>query len=83
MIYPKKDHFISTNNQLQQLAHEAKESWLFDEDTDPGGYIATGLDIILSGDVGDDEVSNVFQVSHFPKSYDKWDALEDWAKRLT
>lgn len=74
--------FIKTNKQLQELAQEAKENWLFDEDTDPDGKIAQGLDVILSGDVGNDEVADVFQVDNFPKSFDKWDALKNWAKRL-
>ncbi len=74
--------FIKTNEQLQELAQEAKENWLFDEDTDPDGKIAQGLEVILSGDVEDSEVADVFQKDNFHKSADKWDALEDWAKRL-
>ncbi len=74
--------FITTNAQLQELAREAKENWLFDEGTDPAGKIAQGLDVILSGDVDDTEVTDVFQEDNFPKRSDKWDALEDWAKRL-
>lgn len=74
--------FIITNDQLQELAQEAKENWLFDEGTDPGGKIAQGLDVILSGDVDGAEVADVFQKDNFPKRSDKWDALEDWAKRL-
>ena len=75
--------FITTNDQLQELVQEAQESWLFDEDTDPEGKVAQGLEIILSGDVDDEEVEDVFQKDNFPKRSDKWDALEDWAKRLS
>ncbi|KKL93172.1 hypothetical protein LCGC14_1877380 [marine sediment metagenome] len=75
--------FITTNAQLQELAREARENWLFDEGTDPNGKVAQGLDVILSGDVSDTEVADVFQVDNFPKRSDKWDAIEDWAKRLT
>ena len=74
--------FITTNDQLQELAREAKANWLFDEDTDPESKIAQGLDVILSGDVDNAEVADVFQIDNFPKRSDKWDALEDWAKRL-
>ena len=74
--------FITTNTELQELAQEAKENWLFDADTDPQGKIAQGLDVILSGDVDDEEVTDVFQVDNFPKRSDKWDALGDWAQRL-
>ena len=74
--------FITTNAQLKELAREAKENWLFDEDTDPDGNVAQGLDVILSGDVDDTEVEDVFQKDNFPKRSDRWDALEDWAKRL-
>ncbi len=74
--------FITTNKQLQELAREAKENWLFDEDTDPDDKIAQGLDVILSGDVDDEEVTDVFQKDNFPKRSDKWDAIGDWAKRL-
>ena len=81
-LFAKKITFIETNDQLQELAQVAQENGQFDSDTDPDGNIAAGLDIILSGDVEDSEVSDVFQVENFPKSYDKWDALEDWAKRL-
>lgn len=79
MAAPK---FIKTNKELQELAQEAKENWLFDQDTDPDSKIAQGLDVILSGDVSDEEVADVFQVDNFPKSSDKWDALENWAQRL-
>lgn len=75
-------NFIKTNEELQELAQEAKENWLFDEDTDPDGKIAQGLEVILSGDVEDSEVADVFQKDNFPKSADEWDALEDWAKAL-
>ena len=78
----KLDRFITNNQELQELAVEAQENWLFDEDTDPVGKVAEGLGIIRGGDVADDEVADVFQIANFPKSYDKWDALEDWAKRL-
>ena len=74
--------FITTNTQLQELAREAKENWLFDEDTDPDGKIAQGLEVALSGNVDDAEVTDVFQKDNFPKRSDRWDALEDWAKRL-
>ncbi len=74
--------FITTNNQLQEIAQEAKENWLFDEDTDPEGKIAQGLDIALSGDVSDEEVADVFQADNFPNRSDKWDALEEWVQRL-
>ena len=74
--------FIATNAELQELAQEAKDNWLFDEDTDPDGRIAAGLDVILSGDVDNSEVADVFQVDNFPKSSDKWDALDTWAKAL-
>lgn len=75
--------FITTNDQLQELAREANDNWLFDKDTDPDDSVAQGLDVILSGDVDDTEVTDVFQVDNFPKRSDKWDALEDWAKRLS
>ena len=74
--------FITTNDQLQELAQEAKENWLFDEVTDPGGKVAQGLDVILSGDADDEEVTDVFQKDNFPERSDQWDALEDWANRL-
>ena len=74
--------FITTNDQLQELAREAKANWLFDEDTDPESKIAQGLDVILSGNVDDAEVTDVFQKDNFPKRSDKWDALEDWVQRL-
>ncbi len=74
--------FINTNEQLQELAQEAKENWLFDEDTDPDNRTAKGLDVILSGDVDNAEVADVFQIDNFPKSSDKWDALDIWAMAL-
>ncbi len=74
--------FISTNEELQELAQEAQNNYLFDEDTDPDGKIAQGLDISLSGDLEDSEVADTFQVSNFPKRSDKWDALDIWAKAL-
>lgn len=74
--------FITTNAQLQELAREAKGNWLFDEDTDPEGKVAQGLDIALSGDVSDEEVADSFRVENFPKRSDKWDALEIWVKAL-
>jgi hypothetical protein len=67
---------------LQILAKIAKENWLFDEETDPEGKIKIGLEIILSGDVEDEEVIDAFSVENWPKGYDKWDALQDWAKAL-
>ena len=75
-------HFITTNTELQELSQEAKENWLFDEDTDPEGKIAQGLEVALSGDLDDEEVTDVFQVANFPKRSDKWDALEVWVKAL-
>ncbi len=74
--------FIKTNEELQKLAQVAQENWHFDEDTDPDGKIAAGLDVILSGEISNEEVADVFQKDNFPKSSDKWDALADWAKRL-
>jgi len=74
--------FITTNTELQEITQEAKENWLFDEDTDPDGKVAQGLDIALSGDVSDEEVVNTFQIDNFPKRSDKWDALEIWVKAL-
>lgn len=74
--------FITTNDQLQELAQEAKDNWLFDKDTDPDGKVAQGLEVVLSGQVDDAEVTDVFQIDNFPKRSDKWDALEDWAQRL-
>ena len=74
--------FITTNDELQELAQSAQENYLFDEDTDPDGKIAQGLEIALSGDLEDSDVADVFQVSNFPKRADKWDALDIWAKAL-
>ena len=74
--------FINTNEQLQELAREAKDNYLFDEDTDPDGRIAQGIEIALSGDVDDKEVADTFQIENFPKSSDKWDALDIWVKAL-
>lgn len=75
-------NFITTNAQLQELAKEAKENYLFDEDTDLDGKIAEGLEIVLSGDLEDSEVKDAFQIDNFPKSSDKWDALDIWVKAL-
>lgn len=74
--------FIETNEQLQELTQAAIENWTLDSETDPDDKIAKGLEVIASGEVTDEEVKDVFQVDKFPKSFDKWSALEDWAKRL-
>lgn len=74
--------FITTNPQLQELIREARENYLFDQDTDPDGKIAKGLEIGTSGDLDVDEVSDVFQIQNFPKGSDQWDALDIWAKAL-
>lgn len=75
-------NFISTNKELQELAREAKENLLFDKDTDPDGKVAAGLDIILGSDIENSEVADIFRVKNFPKGFDKWDALENYAHCL-
>ena len=75
-------HFTTTNTDLQSMIRSAQENWDLDEETAPGGTVAQGLKNGAYGDLEDSEVSDVFQVSNFPKGDDKWDALEIWAKAM-
>lgn len=80
-MFIKTNAFITTNTELQDLTKEAIENYLFDKDTDPDGMIEAGLAIIKSAPWDDGEVSDIFQVENFPTVYDKWDALDNVAKR--
>jgi hypothetical protein len=62
-----------TNEELNEMAQEAKENWLFDADTDPDGDIQRGLDV-LGTNSQDQEVID----ARFERG-DKWDALMEWA----
>ena len=74
--------FIKTNAQLQELAREALDNYHFDDDTDPDGKVKEGLKIILSGNVDDDEVKDIFFKSNYQMGTDKWDVLDIYAKAL-
>lgn len=66
-----------TNQELKQMAEIAKENWLFDEDTDPHGEIAAGLDYILAdGDFDED------MIEIHVKDVEDYDGLEEWARFL-
>lgn len=70
----------NSNKELQKLAREAIENWLFDADTDPDGAIKEGLEYYASdGDVcPDEEIPSLFE--GWSSHMDKWDILEEMAR---
>lgn len=69
------------NAELRQMAKEALENWLFDEDTDPDGDIKAGLEYYASeGDVAPDaDIPAMFEGF---KGLDEWDILQERAKDI-
>lgn len=69
------------NSELRQLAKDALENWLFDNDTDPDGDIKAGLEYYASeGDVASDEdIPAMFEGF---KGLDEWEILQERAKAI-
>lgn len=66
-----------TNTQVKEMAREALDNWLFDDDTDPDGAIKRGLDYLASEGDWDQEV-----IEARLKGTDDWDGLNEWADFL-
>lgn len=70
------------NDELRQMAKDALDNWLFDEETDPDGDIKAGLEYYAAdGDaVLDEDVSNLFK--GYKNSLNEWDILEEIARGI-
>lgn len=73
-----------TPEQLRQMAVTAQENFLFDEDTDPDGYVAKGLEYLAREDNGIDQelIDEWFgdDADFESEAVAKWDRLEERAK---
>lgn len=65
------------NEKLQLMASQALQNWLFDDETDPSGFIKKGLENLASpGDWS-------LEIIHARiERDDDWDGLEEWARWL-
>ena len=69
-----------TNQELRQMAKDALENWLFDEETDPDGDCKRGLEFLSGeGDFDQEVIDYRFNEGNFP-TLDKWEILDDWAR---
>ncbi len=68
---------VITNDQLKEMAQIAKENWLFDESTDPNGYVKKGLLYFLKDGEIDEDIINARLTST-----EDWDGLDEWAKYM-
>lgn len=65
------------NEKLQLMASQALQNWIFDDETDPSGFVKKGLEYLASEGKWDTEV-----IQARIKRDDDWDGLEEWARYL-